>query len=108
LSWAARLKQKSGEAEIHAVYEACGFGFALQRQLAKLGITGHVVCPIAVEIGSESIALALRRGGRRIAIDDGADFQPLASHGCGIGEYDNDEEESTSHTPNEIEVSYGH
>jgi transposase len=44
LSWAARLKQKSG-AEIHAVYEACGFGFGLQRQLAALGIECHVVCP---------------------------------------------------------------
>src|SRR5215213_6708943 len=31
LSWAARLKQRSG-AEIYAVYEACGFGFGLQRQ----------------------------------------------------------------------------
>ena len=45
LSWAARLKQKSGAAEIHAVYEACGFGFALQRQLASLGIACYVVCP---------------------------------------------------------------
>ena len=44
LSWAARLKQKSG-AEMHAVYEACGFGFGLQRQLAALGIACHVVCP---------------------------------------------------------------
>jgi transposase len=44
LSWAARLKQKSG-AEIHAVYEACGFGFGLQRALAALGIGCHVVCP---------------------------------------------------------------
>jgi transposase len=42
--WAARLKQRSG-AEIYAVYEACGFGFALQRQLAALGIGCHVVCP---------------------------------------------------------------
>jgi transposase len=44
LSWAVRLKQKSG-AEMHAVYEACGFGFGLQRQLAALGIACHVVCP---------------------------------------------------------------
>jgi hypothetical protein len=27
------------------VYEACGFGFSLQRQLAALGIDCHVVCP---------------------------------------------------------------
>jgi len=44
LSWAARLKQKSG-AEIHAVYEACGFGFGLQRALASMGIGCQVVCP---------------------------------------------------------------
>jgi hypothetical protein len=35
LHWAARLKEKSG-AEVHAVYEACGFGFGLQRNLTAL------------------------------------------------------------------------
>lgn len=44
LSWVARLSRRAG-AEIHAVYEACGFGFGLQRQLAALGIACHVVCP---------------------------------------------------------------
>src|SRR6266705_3763683 len=44
LHWATRLKQKSG-AQVHAVYEACGFGFALQRKLSALGIHCHVVCP---------------------------------------------------------------
>src|SRR2546430_7721415 len=44
LHWAARLKQKSG-AEVHAVYEACGFGFSLQRQLSALSIYCYVVCP---------------------------------------------------------------
>ena len=44
LGWAARLKEKSG-GEIHAVYEACGFGFTLQRALTALGIACHVVCP---------------------------------------------------------------
>jgi transposase len=44
LSWAARLKQKSG-AKIHAVYEACGFGFGLERALTGLGIECYVVCP---------------------------------------------------------------
>jgi transposase len=44
LHWAARLKEKSG-AEVHAVYEACGFGFGLQRNLTALGIKCHVVCP---------------------------------------------------------------
>jgi hypothetical protein len=36
LHWAAKLKSQGGE--IYAVYEACGFGFGLQRQLAALGI----------------------------------------------------------------------
>jgi transposase len=44
LNWAAKLRRKSG-AEIHAVYEACGFGFGLQRQLKALGIRCYVVCP---------------------------------------------------------------
>src|SRR6266481_7136928 len=44
LHWAARLKEKSG-AEIYAVYEACGFGFGLQRELTALGIHCYVVCP---------------------------------------------------------------
>jgi len=30
---------------MHAVYEACGFGFGLQRQLTALGIHCYVVCP---------------------------------------------------------------
>jgi transposase len=41
--WAAKLKSRV--AEVHAVYEACGFGFSLQRQLTALGIECHVVCP---------------------------------------------------------------
>src|SRR6266568_547848 len=44
LFWAARLKQKSG-AEVYAVYEACGFGFSLQRKLSALSIKCYVVCP---------------------------------------------------------------
>jgi transposase len=43
LHWAARLKKQGGE--VHAVYEACGFGFGLQRQLRALGIECQVVCP---------------------------------------------------------------
>jgi transposase len=43
LHWATRLKSQGGE--IHAVYEACGFGFSLQRQLSALGIRCSVVCP---------------------------------------------------------------
>ena len=43
LHWAAKLQREGGE--IHAVYEACGFGFGLQRQLSALGIHCYVVCP---------------------------------------------------------------
>src|SRR5260370_38937701 len=48
LFWAARLKQKSG-AEVYAVYEACGFGFSLQRKLSALSIQCYVVCPQKVD-----------------------------------------------------------
>src|SRR5438094_3654723 len=43
LHWAAKLQREGGE--IHAVYEACGFWFGLQRQLSALGIHCYVVCP---------------------------------------------------------------
>jgi transposase len=43
LDWAAKLKKEG--AEVHAVYEACGFGFGLQRQLTALGIGCYMVCP---------------------------------------------------------------
>jgi transposase len=43
LHWAAKLKSRSEE--VHAVYEACGFGFGLQRALSNLGIHCYVVCP---------------------------------------------------------------
>src|SRR5437660_11028449 len=43
LYWAAKLKSRT--TEVHAVDEACGFGFSLQRQLSALGIHCHVVCP---------------------------------------------------------------
>jgi hypothetical protein len=42
LHWATKLV-RSG-AVVHAVYEACGFGFTLQRQLTGLGVHGYVVC----------------------------------------------------------------
>src|SRR5882762_9640095 len=41
--WAAKLKNQGKQ--VHAVYESCGFGFGLQRQLSALGIDCHVVCP---------------------------------------------------------------
>jgi transposase len=43
LHWAAKLK--ASDATVHAVYEACGFGFCLQRRLSALGIHCYVVCP---------------------------------------------------------------
>src|SRR5215211_8910214 len=45
LDWAAKLKEKSGGAELYAVYEACGFGFSLQRNLSALGVHCYVICP---------------------------------------------------------------
>ena len=44
LHWAAKLKQKSG-APVYAVYEACGFGFGLERKLSAsdwLDLTGDL------------------------------------------------------------------
>ncbi len=41
--WAAKLKSQGSE--VHAVYEACGFGFGLQGNLTALGIHCYVVCP---------------------------------------------------------------
>jgi hypothetical protein len=43
LHWAAKLKSRGGE--VYAVYEACGFGFSLQRCLSALSIKCYVVCP---------------------------------------------------------------
>jgi len=43
LHWAAKLRKE--ERDVHAVYEACGFGFGLQRRLSVLGIQCYVVCP---------------------------------------------------------------
>jgi transposase len=51
--WAAKLA-RSG-AEVHAVYEACGFGFALQRQLSALSIQCHVVCPQKLDEGNKRV-----------------------------------------------------
>jgi transposase len=52
--WAGRLKQKSG-AEIYAVYEACGFGFSLQRNLSSLWINCYVVCPQKLDEGNRRV-----------------------------------------------------
>jgi transposase len=55
LHWAAKLKQSG--AEVHAVYEACGFGFTLQRQLGALGIVCHVVCPQKLDEGNKRVKI---------------------------------------------------
>ena len=55
LSWAARLKQKNQGGEVHAVYEACGFGFGLQRALTALGIKCQVVCPQKLDEGNKRV-----------------------------------------------------
>jgi transposase len=44
LSFAAKLRQQS-QGAIYALYEACGFGYSLQRQLRALGIQCYVSCP---------------------------------------------------------------
>ena len=54
LIWAAKLKQCRG-AEVHAVYEACGFGFGLQRALISLGIACYVVCPQKLDEGNKRV-----------------------------------------------------
>ena len=53
LHWVAKLKQE--RAEVHAVYEACGFGFGLQRQLTALGIQCQVVCPQKLDEGNKRV-----------------------------------------------------
>src|SRR5450755_1380594 len=54
LIWAAKLRQSRG-GQIHAVYEACGFGFGLQRALTALGIACHVVCPQKLDEGNKRV-----------------------------------------------------
>ena len=53
LHWVAKLKKEGAEA--HAVYEACGFGFGLQRKLTALGIQCQVVCPQKLDEGNKRV-----------------------------------------------------
>ena len=53
LHWAAKLKQSC--TEVYAVYEACGFGFSLQRQLSAVGIHCYVVCPQKLDEGNKRV-----------------------------------------------------
>jgi transposase len=43
LLWATKLSQAGRQ--VYAVYEACGFGFGLQRELSRLGFKCYVVTP---------------------------------------------------------------
>lgn len=43
--WVAQLRRQSPQSALHAVYEACGFGFGLQRCLTSLGVRCEVVAP---------------------------------------------------------------
>ncbi len=47
LQWAAKLKQSG--AEVHAVYEACGFGFALAAAIKCIG--HHLPRGLPAEVG---------------------------------------------------------
>jgi transposase len=66
LQWVAKLRSRG--AQVCAVYEACGFGFCLQRQLSALSIECYVVCPqkldeLAKRVKTDSLdarALCLR------------------------------------------------
>ena len=58
LRWAEKLRGQGGE--VHAVYEACGFGFGLQRQLSTLGIRCYVVSPQKLDERHERV----KTGGR--------------------------------------------
>ena len=53
LQWAAKLREKTEQ--VHAVYEACGFGFGLQRDLTALGIKCQVVCPQKLDEGNKRV-----------------------------------------------------
>ena len=45
--WVATLR-RAGHS-VHAVYEACGFGFGLQRELSGLGASCHVIAPCKLD-----------------------------------------------------------
>jgi transposase len=53
LQWAAKLTRAG--AHVYAVYEACGFGFSLQRQLSALGIHCYVICPQKLDEGNKRV-----------------------------------------------------
>src|SRR6266480_6382717 len=79
--WATKLKQSG--ASVYAVYEACGFGFGLQRRLAALGIECHVVCP--QKLGRAKQAGKDRRAGCQGALSKAGSLRPRQSRCLGGG-----------------------
>jgi transposase len=53
LHWVAKLRSQGHE--VHAVYEACGFGFGLYRELTKLGVQCVVCCPQKLDEGNKRV-----------------------------------------------------
>ena len=47
LHWATKLKQNYRQ--VHVVYEACGFGFSLYRQLIAAGAHCYVIAPCKLD-----------------------------------------------------------
>jgi len=74
LHWAAKVKNQARE--VHAVYEACGLGFSLQRQLSALGIECYVVCPQKLDEQNRRVKLVkvrkvLEAQGRSLMVNHG-------------------------------------
>ena len=69
-------KVKNQAREVHAVYEACGLGFSLQRQLSALGIECYVVCPQKLDEQNRRVKLVkvrkvLEAQGRSLMVNHG-------------------------------------
>jgi transposase len=66
---------------VHAVYEACGFGFALQRKLSALGIRSYVVCPQKLDEQNKRVktdGLDVEAQGRSLMVNQG--IEPVKSY----------------------------
>jgi len=63
LHWAARLKSQG--AEVHALYEACGFGFLCSEVSALWGSHCFLVCPQKLDEQNKLVKTARRGCGMR-------------------------------------------